>query len=291
MATDAGKKRGHAREREEEDRANGTESNITISAEQVTVASDSEVKEVAPPRDRFLPISILIAAVLVGGSVLFAAFYRGGNGGAPNGGVGAAGTPTPVAEAGSATTTAAIMQLGPRDAILGNANAPVTLVEYGDYQCPFCGEFFSQTEPSIVSSYVNTGKVKMVFRNFAFLGPESTAAAEAAECAEDENKLWPYHDALYAAKVSDDAKGGSENDGFFTRSEFISLAQQVGLNVSTFTSCIDSDKYATAVANERATDSTLGVDSTPYFFVNGAQIVGAEPFSAFQQTIDAALKA
>lgn len=279
MATAPEKKSGRARE----EGSSVAEENVATSAEQVTVGG-------APPKDRFLPISILIAAVLVGGSVLFAAFYRGGNGAAANNGAGLGGTPTP-AQGPSASTTAAIMQLGSRDAVLGNANAPVTLIEYGDYQCPFCGEFFSQTEPSIVSTYVNAGKVKMIFRNFAFLGPESAAAAEAAECAVDQNKFWAYHNALYAAKVGDDQKGGSENDGFFTRALFISLAQQNGLNVSEFTSCIDNNRYATTVTSERATASSLGIDSTPYFFVNGTPVVGAEPFSTFQQAINAALNA
>lgn len=248
-----------------------------------------------PQKDRFLPVSILVAAIIVGGSVVFATFYHGmGLSAAPGAGdAGAvASTTAPAGDVGtgtSASDTAAIMQLGPRDAILGNANASVTIVEYGDYQCPYCGEFFSQTEPSIVSDYINTGKAKMVFRNFAFLGPESTAAAEAAECAEDQNKLWAYHDALYNAKVGDDEKGGSEDDGFFTRALFIQLAGDVGMDVNTFTTCIDSDKYATTVADEKTTASALGIDSTPTFSINGTQILGAEPLSTFQQAINAAL--
>jgi protein-disulfide isomerase len=241
-------------------------------------------------KDKFLPISILVAAVIIGGAVVFATFYHGGIPSTATGG--AVATSTAPGTAGttvSASTTAALMQLGPRDAILGQENAPVTIVEYGDYQCPFCGEFFSQTEPSIVSDYINTGKVRMVFRNFAFLGPESTAAAEAAECAEDQNALWAYHDALYSGKVADDEKGGSEDDGYFTRALFIQLAGQVGMNVATFTACIDSDKYATTVANEKTTASAAGVDSTPTFYVNGTQILGAEPYSVFQQAINTAL--
>ena len=161
-------------------------------------------------RDLFLPISILAAAIMVGGAIVFATLYKGGAAAAP-----AVGTGNPTAVASGTITTAQAMTLGPRDAIRGNANAPVTLIEYGDYQCPYCGEFFSQTEPQIVANYVTPGKVRMVFRNFAFLGPESIAAAEAADCAEDQNKLWAYHDALYSAKVADDVRGGTEDDGFF----------------------------------------------------------------------------
>ena len=113
---------------------------------------------------------------------------------------GVAAVPTPTAN------VASLMTLGSRDAVLGNANAPVTIIEYGDYQCPFCTRYFSQIQPVIKSQYIDTGKAKMVFRDFSFLGPESTAAANAAQCAEDQGKLWSYHDALYAAKVADEAK-------------------------------------------------------------------------------------
>jgi protein-disulfide isomerase len=182
------------------------------------------------------------------------------------------------------------MTLGPRDAILGSANAPVTLIEYGDYQCPFCTKFFSQTEPQIIQDYVNTGKVRMVFRDFAFLGPESTAAANAAQCAEDQNKLWAYHDALYTAKVGDEAKGGNEDDGFYNTAEFLKLAQQVGLTIPAFTSCINSNTDATIVAQEKVAATAAGINSTPSFIINGQLSTGAQPYSVFQQALDAALK-
>jgi protein-disulfide isomerase len=237
-------------------------------------------------KDRFLPISILVAAVLIGGAVVFSSLYKG----TPTPSV--AGTPSPdntaTATTGDATTTNTnVMTLGPRDAILGNASASVTIVEYGDYQCPYCGEeFFAQTEPQIVQSYINTGEVRMVFRNFAFLGTESTAAAEAAECAEDQNKLWAYHDALYTGKVADDQNGGSEDDGYFNQTLFLKLAAQVGLDIPTFTTCIESNKYADLVAQEKTDAEAQGVNSTPTFFINGQEVLGAQPFSAFQAVID-----
>ena len=182
------------------------------------------------------------------------------------------------------------MTLGPRDAILGNPSATVTLIEYGDYQCPFCTRFFRQTEPQIIQNYVNTGKVRMVFRDFAFLGPESTAAANAAQCAEDQNKLWAYHDALYTAKVGDEAKGGGENDGFYTTAEFLKLAQQVGLNIPTFTSCVNNNTDANIVAQEKGAAAAAGINSTPSFLINGTMITGAQPYTVFQQALDSALK-
>ncbi|HEY5220712.1 MAG TPA: thioredoxin domain-containing protein [Candidatus Paceibacterota bacterium] len=234
-------------------------------------------------RDMFLPISILAAAILVGGAIVFATLYKPGS--APAAPAGDTGAVTSTTE-----TAAQAMTLGSRDAILGNANAKVTLIEYGDYQCPFCGEFFSQTEPQIIQNYVNTGKARMVFRDFAFLGPESTAAAEAAQCAEDQNKLWPYHDALYSAKVADDAAGGQEDDNFFTTAEFLKLAEQTGLNIPTFTSCVNNNTDANIVAQEKGAATTAGVDSTPSFLINGTMITGAQPYSVFQQALDSALQ-
>ena len=239
-----------------------------------------------PKRDRFLALSILIAGVLVGGAIVFAALYHPGAA-VPDAGGGMAAAPSVVDAA---------KNLGPRDAILGNANAPVTLVEYGDYQCPFCTRYFQTIQPLIVTNYVNTGKVKMVFRDFPFLGPESLTAANAAECAVDQGKLWPYHDALYQAKLDDEMKGGSENDGVFNRALFLKLAQNVGLDMATFTSCLDGNKDASIVAQNKAAAAAAGVNSTPTTFVNGKMVVdangnsaGADP-NAVTAAIEAALK-
>ncbi len=259
-----------------EKHSNAEEVKVDIGEVDVSVASG------AHKRDMFLPASILIAAVMVGGAITFATLYKGGA--AP-----AAGGDTAAATS-TAGDPAAAMTLGPRDAILGNASATVTLIEYGDYQCPFCVQFFSQTQPQIIQNYVNTGKVRVVFRDFAFLGPESTAAAEAAQCAEDQGKLWPYHDALYAAKLVDDNNGGSEDDGFYSTAELLRIGQQVGLNMPAFTSCVENNTDANIVAQEKGAATAAGVSATPSFIINGSLIVGDQPYSVFQQALDAALK-
>lgn len=246
---------------------------------------------VVEKKDRFLPISILAAAVVIGAALVFVALYKGG----AAGGAGTAGNGAGIVPQGGAagpTTNANVMTLGSRDAILGSANAPVTIVEYGDYQCPFCGvEFFAKTEPLIIQNYVNTGKAKFVFRDFPFLGPESTAAANAAQCAEDQSKLWAYHDALYTAKIADDGNGGSENDGFFSSTELLKLGQQIGLNMTTFTSCVNGNADANIVAQAKADATNQGINSTPTFYINGTQILGAQQYAQFQAVIDAALAA
>ncbi len=231
--------------------------------------------------NNFLAISILIAGILISGSVIYAS--RRGN--PPQGGALAQ-------NSNSQTQTAqtSLPPVGGRDVVLGDPNAPVTLIEYGDYQCPFCGRMFTQVEPQLRADYINTGKVKMVYRNFQFLGQESVAAGEAAECAADQNKFWDYRDALYVAKVKDASTGGSENDGFFRRAELLKLAQQVGLDIPGFTTCIDSNKYANQVEKDKNDALAIGVNSTPTSYVNGQQILGAQPYSAFKTVIDLALQ-
>src|SRR5258708_11832017 len=124
---------------------------------------EASAEPVTTKKDRFLPMSILVAAFVIGGSVVFATFYRGGWGAAPAG-QGGNNPPAPTIDAG---------KLGPRDVIWGNANAPVTLIEYGDYQCPFCGMFFTQIQPTLKKNYIDPGKVKMLFSDFPFLRPQS----------------------------------------------------------------------------------------------------------------------
>lgn len=251
-------------------------------------------------KNLLLPVSILVAAAIVGGAVIFSTLYRPGAApttGAPAGNNGAAGTPS--------ATAAAALALGPRDVILGNASAPVTVIEYGDYQCPFCTRFFTQVEPTIVAKYVNTGKVKFVFRDFPFLdrfsglpagANESHAAGAAAECAKDQGKFWPYHDALYTAKAADEAKGGGENDGLFSKTLFLKIASQVGMDAATFGTCITSNKYASTTEADYASAQIAGVNSTPTTFVNGVKVVDASGQSvgadgnAILAAIDAAIR-
>ena len=258
--------------------------------EEVIIIEEPRPAPVEKKSDRFLAISILVAAVIIGGSIVFSTVYKGGGSSAGSAGSVATDTGTAGAAVPAAPNGDAVMVSNPRDSVLGKADAPVTLIEYGDYQCPFCTRFFSQTESQIISDYVTPGFVKMIFRNYAFLGPESLAAAAAAECANDQSKLWQYHDALYTAKVGDENSGGGEDDGFYTRAKFLQLATQVGLDIPTFTSCLDTNKYVALVNKEKGDADALGVNSTPTFYVNGQQITGAQSYSVFKTAIDGLLK-
>ena len=221
-----------------------------------------------------LPGSILLAAIIIAGSILFA--NSGGSAG-----------PKPEPAGGDKQPVVAGLSIEDGEAILGDAKAPVTLVEYGDYQCPFCARFFSQTEPFLRENYIKTGKVKMVFRNFQFLGPESLVAAEAAECAKDQKKFWEYHDALYAAELQD----GVEHNGNLNRDLFLSIARSLNLDVPSFVSCYDGKKHAEKILEDREKAQAVGVNSTPISFVDGTKITGAVPNEQFGQAIEAALSA
>lgn len=224
-------------------------------------------------KDYFLPISILVAAVLIGGAVIYSTGVKTVNrdqvanlGGA----------------AGSLLTDE---QLIDDDVILGDSKAPVTIVEFGDYQCPFCGRFFSQTESQIKKDYVQIGKVKMVYRDFAFLGPESKTAALAAQCAGEQGKYWAFHDRLFEIEVAD----GVEHNGNLSVSLMKSLAKELGLNQNQFNACLDSGKYNTEIEKDYNDGVAAGVAGTPATFVNGKLVEGAQPYSVFKDLIEAAL--
>ncbi len=133
-----------------------------------------------------------------------------------------------------------------------------------------------------MEQYVKTGKVRFGFVQYAFLGQESTWAAEASECADEQGAFWPYHDLLFE-------KQSGENQGAFTKDKLKGFAADLKLNQQTFAACLDSDKYADTIAKETQAAQALGVPSTPSFIVNDKPIVGAEPFSTFQQLIEADL--
>ncbi|MEW6287369.1 MAG: thioredoxin domain-containing protein [Chloroflexota bacterium] len=165
----------------------------------------------------------------------------------------------------------------------GDPNAPVTIIEFGDFQCPYCGQFFSRTEPQIYERYIQSGKVRFGYFHFAFLGEESNWAAQAAECAAEQNKFWEYHDKLYNSQ-------SGENQGAFSRDNLKRFADELGLDTSAFSECLDSGRYAQLVSNESSMASSIGVNSTPTFLlVNGQFIIGAQPFEIFQQALDSLL--
>jgi protein-disulfide isomerase len=183
---------------------------------------------------------------------------------------------------------------------MGDPNAPVKIVEYADFQCPFCARFRDQTEELLVENYVKAGTVYFTYRSFGNFvsdkagggNSESEDAAAAAYCAGDQDKFWEYYDILYANQ-------NGENIGDFSPRRLEAFADELGLDAEAFASCMDSNKYAddvrqdaldgiAAITGAPNYDPTEGY-GTPTFFVNGVLISGAQPYETFQQAIEAAL--
>ena len=159
--------------------------------------------------------------------------------------------------------------------VQGSTDAPVTIVEFSDFQCPYCAMFTNQTLSQIDSSYIKTGKVKFVFKNFPLPFHENAQkASEAVMCANEQGKFWQYHEKLFA------------NQSALAVNNLKQYAKDLSLDTAKFNTCLDSGKMTATVKKDVDDATKYGVDSTPSFFINGQKVVGALPFSSFQQAID-----
>ena len=164
---------------------------------------------------------------------------------------------------------------------LGPADAPITIVEFSDYQCPFCSRFHDETYRALLNAY--PGKIRFVYRNLPLsFHQNAQMGAEAALCAGDQNAYWEMHDVLFANQASLNNPEGTTLD----QSTYNQYAQDLNLDVTTFESCMTTHKFAQFIQDDMAFSTNLGVQSTPTFFINGLAIVGAQPLSSFQQLID-----
>jgi len=165
---------------------------------------------------------------------------------------------------------------------LGSPDAPVVIDEYSDFQCPYCGQFALTTFRQIEQAFITTGQVKFVFHTFAFIGAESQWAAEASYCAHEQGYFWEYHDVVFNNQAG-------ENRGAFSKDNLKRFAKGVVDDEVAFNTCLDSERYAERVRQVKQEGIQRGVTSTPSFFINGKLLKGAQPFSAFQAQILAAL--
>ena len=168
--------------------------------------------------------------------------------------------------------------------ILGEPSAPITIVEFGDYQCHQCYNWFHNTKPAIFQEYIETGKVNLVFVDLAFLGRDSPKAAQATYCAEDQEMYWEYHDTLYTSQEP------KIDSGWVNTERLKAFAFNMGLDMELFDSCLDSGKYSKRVQYNIQQARDHGVRGTPGFFIVGPdgqeQLGGAQPFSVFKQILD-----
>ncbi len=197
--------------------------------------------------------------------------------------------PVAVQPSGTDTTGQAPAPTGPVDVGVGHfpakgkSDAPVTIIQFADFRCPFCERYFTDAEQGIMKDYVATGKVKYYFRSFAFLGPESTLTHEAVECANDQGKFWEFHDWLYKNQAP-------ESDlAYYSQDNLIKYGVGIGLNKAKFTDCLTSHKFAAKVQEDLNEGQAAGVNGTPTTFIDGVAIVGAQPYATIKQAIDQAL--
>ena len=169
----------------------------------------------------------------------------------------------------------------------GDKNAKVTIVEFSDFQCPFCKSYYDTTHAQIDEKYIKTGKVKFSYRHYPLssIHPLAQLAGEASECANEQGKFWEYHDKLFA--VQEEWSSKAEADAITSFAEY---AGEIGLDNAALQSCLDTHKFKKAVEDDTAAGSAVQVDGTPAFFVNGYRLTGAQPFSEFEKVIEAELK-
>jgi len=171
--------------------------------------------------------------------------------------------------------------------VLGNIEAPITLVEFGDYQCFFCNKFFHDTEETLFQNYVDTGKVKVIFKDFTIIGSDSINAAHGAHCANEQEKFWEYHDILYNNWTG-------ENNGWAASENLLGFAQEINLDIDEWSQCMQDARYQQKITSSNNDARTLGLTGTPGFFVIGpdnqvTKIGGAQPYDVFKKIFESEL--
>jgi protein-disulfide isomerase len=161
------------------------------------------------------------------------------------------------------------------DPSIGPANAPITIIEFSDFNCPYCRQFNQVTFKALMDSYPN--KIRFVYRDYPITSSESYIAAQAAECAGDQDAYWAFHDALLSGQYD------------LGRDAYERIAKTLGLNSDALLACIDSGKYGDEVQKDAHDAASLGITGTPTFFVNGIPLVGAQPLNQFTRVIDSEL--
>ena len=177
------------------------------------------------------------------------------------------------------------------DPVRGNQDAPITIIEFSDFQCPFCARFHIQTLPLLLEEYIETGKAKLVYRDFPIqsIHPNAMPAAVASECADDQGKYWEFHDKLFETQSQ-----WNKVDTVDAISIFSKYALEIGLELEQFNECLSSGKYVNEVRKDLDDGRNYGVTGTPGFFVGNeelgfVELKGAQPFESFKKVIDSQL--
>lgn len=170
--------------------------------------------------------------------------------------------------------------------VLGNADAPVTILEFSDYQCPYCRQYVQQTLPKILAAYVETGQVRYLFKDFPLEShPNAQKAAEAARCAGVQGAYWAMHGRLFDAQ-----REWAQREQEEALEKFVRYAEELGLDATSFRDCLESGESGEQIRQDQWEGQQAGVRGTPSFLINGQLLAGAYPFETFQQMIEAELQ-
>lgn len=164
---------------------------------------------------------------------------------------------------------------------MGKVDAPVVMLAYSEFQCPFCGKFARDTEPTLIKKYVKTGTLRIEWRDFPYLGPESTTAAQGGRAAAVQDSFWAFHDEMYADQLP-------PNSGKLDEAYLVAIAKKLGLDVAQFRADMKSEATEQAIAADFSEGQAIGVTGTPAFLINGIPVIGAQPTAVFEQAIEQA---
>ncbi|GAB2875870.1 DsbA family protein [Nocardioides pacificus] len=164
---------------------------------------------------------------------------------------------------------------------IGDVDAPVVMIAYSEFQCPFCGKFARDTAPTLEEKYVDEGVLRIEWRDFPYLGEESVLAARAGRAAAAQASFWEFHDAMFADQLP-------PNSGRLTEDHVAGIAEEIGLDVERFRADLDSEPVRKLVDADFEEGQSIGVTGTPSFLINGTPIVGAQPTEVFEQVIEEA---
>lgn len=201
--------------------------------------------------------------------------------------------PKSTSNSSSGSKTNQTVPSGKPELTIGNKDAKVTLFEYGDYKCPSCGKFHQEAEKQIQKDFVDTGKVKLVFRTYPYIGPDSGKAVRGAYCSNDQGKFSAYHDAVYNYMWDTYYKDGQfkyEIEDVLTNEVLTNIAGKRGINESEFSACVASDKFNKYVDADLLLAADNNVQGTPTFVLDGKNIVGPQPYSVFKSLLDIQLR-
>jgi len=172
--------------------------------------------------------------------------------------------------------------------ILGDPNAPITLVEFGDYQCHYCNVFFQTIEDDIIKNYVKTGKVKIIFKDYNIIGPDSINASHGAHCANEQGLFWEYHDTLYSNWTG-------ENNGWASPRNLTVFAEEINADMDKWAECMNEKPHSITINESNNDARVLELTGTPAFFVINSEgkvskLFGAQPFEVFEKIFDKELE-